>query len=287
MARPLRVAVVDPEYFATLGVPILRGRAIEASDVPGAPLVAVVDETVAQRAWPGKDPLGRTLTLVGPAENETPITVVGVSGSMVAAARASFATRVIYGARQQIPDTTAVTLVVRDAGGVASALAPIVRSEIGRAAPDLVVNTILLTERLRASRTELAHASAGAAASGFIALLLACIGLYAMIATGVTERTREIGVRIALGADRSRVVRLFVRKGLLLTLVALCVGLPLSWATIGLVGAGVVGVGALSPEVVLGLGAVTILMMVVALVSSWLPARQSSSVDPVLALRAE
>lgn len=281
----LQVAVVDPEYFATLGVPILRGRAIEPSDVSGAPLVAVVDADVARRAWPAQDPVGRTLAM-GRGDDETSVTVVGVAGRVRMTSDPSRETPVIYAARRQLPDTTSMTLVVRTAGD-ARTLAPAVRTELTAVDPDLVVNVSLLAERLRQARTELAHASAGAVACGLVALLLACVGLYGMIATSVTERTREIGVRIALGADRARVIRHFVGRGLRVTLIALGVGLPLAWATVALVGAGVVGVRALAPEVAVGLAGVAVLLTAVALLSSWIPARRSSSVDPVRALRTE
>lgn len=287
MSPWLSVTLVDPEYFSTMGVPILRGRAFESSDAPGAPVVAVVDEEAARRTWPGEEPVGRTL-IMGHGEDEVPVTVVGVAGSV--SSRPGMESGVVYGARRQLPDTMSMpgsmTLVVRFAGGTASALAPVLRAELRTVDPDLVVNVRLLADALRLD-TELAHGSAGAAACGIIALLLACVGLYGTIATGVSERTREIGVRIALGADRGRVVRHFVRKGLIVTLIALGVGLPLSWATFILVGADVVGVSALAPEVALGLGSGVVLMMAVALVSSWLPARRSSAIDPVLALRSE
>ena len=178
-----------------------------------------------------------------------------------------------------------MTLVIRSAGAT-SALAPTLRAELRALDPDLVVNAGVLADALRFD-AELANYSAGAAACGIIALLLACVGLYGMIATGVIERTREIGVRIALGADRARVIRHFVRKGLTVTLIALAVGLPLSWATFILVGADVVGVNGLAPEVAVGLGAGAVLMMAVALAACWLPARRSSAIDPVRSLRSE
>jgi putative ABC transport system permease protein len=108
-----------------------------------------------------------------------------------------------------------------------------------------------------------------------------------MIATGVAERTREIGVRLALGAARPRVILHFVREGASVAPLALGVGLPLSWNTMALLGTGMVGVDALGPEVALALAGVGILLICVTLLASWLPARRSSSVDPVEALRAE
>jgi putative ABC transport system permease protein len=180
-----------------------------------------------------------------------------------------------------------MTLVARAADGSASDLAPTLRAELARLNPDLVFDASVLADELRRYDRELAHASAGAAACGFMALLLACIGLYGMVATGVTERTREIGVRIALGADRGRVVRDFVSKGLTVGLIAVGVGLPLSWMMIFVVGAGVVGAHALAPEVGVGLVAVAVPMIGVTILSSWLPARRSTRVDPVLALRSE
>ncbi|HUF76806.1 MAG TPA: ABC transporter permease, partial [Longimicrobiales bacterium] len=187
--RPLVMTVVDPEYFATVGIPILRGRAIDPSDVAGAPLVAVVGEDVARRAWPGQDALGRTLVLRGGA-HETPITVVGVARSD----RSGWSSVLIYGARSQLPDSLSATLFVRAIDGSASDLVPLLRAELGALAPDLVVNATVLSDAVR--NTELAHGAAGAAACGLMAVLLVCIGLFGMIAMDVAERTREIGVRI-------------------------------------------------------------------------------------------
>jgi predicted permease len=278
-------AVVDPEYFDVMGIPILRGRRIERADVPGAPLAAVVDEDVARRWWPSEEPLGRTLIVIARDGEATTLTVVGVAGRVrMYASDPTTETPVIYAARRQLPDTASMTLVVRAADDP-GLLAPRLRAEVGAVDSDLPVNVAVLADRMRLGRTALAHGSAGATAIGLIALLLACVGLYGMIATGVSERTREIGVRIALGADRACVVGHFVRKGLVLTVVALGVGLPLSWITVALVGARVVGVSGFAPEVAVGLSGVTLLMLFVSILSSWLPARRTSSVDPVLALR--
>lgn len=285
--RPIHFAAVDPEYLRTMGIPILRGRDIRPSDAAGAEPVAVIDRDVAERRWPGEDPLGRALVaeLLGSGE-EMRLTVVGVAGRVRMWPGPDMRSPVVYASRQQVPDTTSMTLVVRTGeatGGVAAAT----RAEILEVDRDLVVDIRPLAEQLREGRTELSHASAGAAMCGFIALLLACVGLYGMIATGVSERTREIGVRIALGGDRPRIIGHFVRRGLTSALSALALGLPLSWMTVALVGTSVVGVTALEVEVGLALGGVALLMMAVAVVSSWLPARRSASVDPVLALRSE
>jgi ABC-type antimicrobial peptide transport system permease subunit len=153
--------------------------------------------------------------------------------------------------------------------------------------PDLVVNARSLDESMRRATSELTHASAGAAACGLLALLLACVGLYGAIATGVGERTREIGVRMALGADRGTITRHFMRWGLSLALVALAVGIPLSWATVAVAGSRVFGVGALAPQVAVGLAGVATLMMAVAAAASFIPARTSASVDAARALRVE
>lgn len=280
--RGLWMGLVDPDYFAVMGIPILRGRPIDSDDVAGAPLVAVVDEEAARRRWPDEEPLGKTL-FVGEGDEQRPITVVGVARTVLAGTGRS--SSLAYGARRQLPDTSSVTLLVRARDGSAADLAPAVGGTLRAVDPDLVLNISLLSEELH--DPEMTHAPAGALACGLLALLLACVGLYGMIATGVTERTREIGVRIALGADRGRVIRHFVGRGLRVTLIALGVGLPLSWITISVVGARVVGVGAFAREVAVGLAAVTVLMLAVGGLSSWLPARRSSGVDPVLALRSE
>ncbi|MEJ2539507.1 MAG: ABC transporter permease [Gemmatimonadota bacterium] len=283
----LSLVAVDPGYLEAMDVPLRRGRALRADDAPGAPRVIVVDETVARRAWPGEDPLGRTLTLVLHDEEEVEATVVGITGAVYRGGAATYMNNVVFAPRRQIPATSAPILVVRAERGPDSGVAAAVREALRDLDPDLDVNLAGLEESMGRARTQMAHVSAGAAACGLLALLLACVGLYGAIAAGVGERTREIGVRIALGADRGAVTRHFVRRGLLLGLIALAVGLPLSWASVAVVGSRVFGVGALAPEVAVGLVAVGAVMIAVAAAASWIPARTSASVDPARALRAD
>ena len=142
-------------------------------------------------------------------------------------------------------------------------------------------------ELRRQHDTELAHASAGASGVGLVALFLACIGVYAVVAFGVAERTREIGVRVALGATRGQVVRLFVRGGLRMALISLAFGVPLTLATIRLLGAGMFGLDSFTVLHAAGLAGVATMLIGVALLSSWIPAWHGANVDPVQALRAE
>ena len=283
----LRLVAVDPGYLGAMGAPLRRGRPLGTSDVAGAPRVIVVDETVAHRAWPGEDPLGRTLTLVLDEDEEVEATVVGVTGAVVRGGPGSYMNDVVFAPRRQLPATSVATLVVQAERGPATRLTQAVRQALRDIDPDLVVNPRSLDESMRRATSELTHASAGAAACGLLALLLACVGLYGAIATGVGERTREIGVRMALGADHGTITRHFMRWGLSLTLVALAVGIPLSWATVAVAGSRVFGVGALAPQVAVGLAGVSALMMAVAAAASFIPARTSAAVDPVQALRVE
>jgi predicted permease len=278
---------VDPEFFETVGLQLLRGRPIDRTDVTGGPAAVVIDEDLARRLWPGEDPLGRTLTYLRGRDRETPLTVVGVTRGGGSEWDGSDPTPVLYGARRQFPDTLGATLLIRASGEAGTVLAGVRRSLNALDARLVVARTMRMTDRMRANRTELAHAAAGAAGIGLLALLLACIGLYAVVAFGVAERTREIGVRLALGAAPGAVVRLFIRGGLRLALFSIAIGIPLTFAVVKLLGAGVFGVARFTTVHAGAMAGITVLLVCVAALSSWIPARRSATVDPVNALRAE
>jgi predicted permease len=288
--QPLEFALlnaVDPEYFETVGLTVSRGRAIDRTDVPGGTPTVVIGADAAQRLWPGRDPLGRTLTYVQGADRESQLTIVGVSPGTGLEWDGSDGSIVLYGSRRQFPDTLGTTLLVRTLGDAGPVIAR-VRTTLNALDPQLVVaRTSVMADRLRESRAELTHATAGAAGVGLLALLLACIGVYAVVAFGVAERTREIGVRVALGASRAAVVQLFVRGGLRLAVLSLAIGLPLTFAVVRFLGAGMFGVARFTALHAAALLAIVLLLISVAALSSWIPARRSAAVDPVVALRVE
>lgn len=274
-------AAVGPDYFATLGLPLVRGRGPSGSDRAGAPPVAVVNETFARRYWPGQDPVGRRLSLSG---DQGPfLEVVGVARDAKYRTLGEEPLPFVYTALLQ-EETADATLLVRTDGDP-SALAPSLKAALRGFDPRLPVfdlRTLRSSLGLALLPARLAGAVAGAA--GTLALLLSAIGIYGITAWSVARRTREVGLRMALGARPGDVLRMMVRQGLRLTLTGLALGGAATLALGRLLRGWLYGVGPADPPALLGAAA---LLGSVALAACWLPARRAARADPVAALRAE
>ena len=276
------VSGVRPEYFRALGLPLALGRDFTDADTKGSPLVAIVSEDYARAAWPNENPIGQRVSMNG---REGPFyTVIGV-------ARQSFMTDVgerrrgaIYLAHAQNPAFTELSLLVRSHGDAAS-LANALRNEIQSVDRDLPVYLVQTMAQYRQdSLQKYRLGSRLIGMFGALALLLASLGVYAVMAFAVTQRTREIGVRVALGAMRHQVIGLFVRRGMRLASIGLALGALLS---IGVARAVASLLVVASPTDVVPFAAVLALLGAVILLASWLPARRAARVDAMEALRHE
>jgi predicted permease len=278
---------VDPEYFATVGIPVLRGRGIGAEDVPGAPLVAVVGEDFARTAWPGLDPIGRTLhTTVDTTRTIVDVTVVGVARAVQQSPLGGSDYRVAYMARRQLPARSGGVLVVRTAGDAAS-LAPTIRAIITQLDPRLPVAALQTFEQARrATLREYVPTVAVTRAAAVLALALGCLGVYALVAFNVAQRAREIAIRMALGAHASDVTALFMKQGTRLALYGLVLGLPLGMG-IRLALANLLGEVGFTVGTAAALGGVVATLLLTAAAGSWLPARRAARVDPFRLMRTE
>jgi putative ABC transport system permease protein len=280
-AHQERVRVVSDGYFASLGMRIEQGRDFDRHDASDAPSVAIVSEAFARRYWPGQNPIGKRVSVL--ATNMVLTTVVGVVGDArhnPNVGREPLAP-VAYFPLTQGPWST-MTLVVRTAGDPA-AITTDVQRVIGSIDPALAAGNVVTLERMLAAGLSPQRITAGMlSVFAGIALLLAVIGIYGVMSYSVTQRTHEIGIRMALGAQQREVVRRVLRQGLGLT------GLGI---TIGAVGSLAMTRGMatllhdVSPTDPLTFAAVAVLLAAVALFGSWLPARRAASVDPVVALR--
>ncbi len=281
-ARRSSLCGVTPGFFSTIGVPLLRGRELNPQDRKGAPKVAVINHTMARRCWPGVDPLGKQFLYGRERSRSSWITVVGVVGDLRPGGIESDRRAEFYVPSYQMPFMR--TLVVRtsiEPALMASHIRDLFR-ELDKNVPVPKVQTLdhLLDDV--ASETRLL-ATLLAAFAG-LALVLAVVGIYGVIAYTVTLRTHEFGVRMALGAQRTQVVFLVLNWGGRMALVGSALGLVLAWMFTGLLAGLVQGV---SPRDSLTFLAMPWLLLASVLLGCYLPARKASRVDPISALRNE
>jgi putative ABC transport system permease protein len=276
----------SPGFFETMGVKIVRGRAFTAQDRLGGQPVGIVSEGMARKLWPGVDPIGHTFRMFG---GESPwITIVGVAADVRS-----------RGLQQEIPETmyipysqtgtsaytmqrtmTLIARTVGDPNGIAATVRNVVRSADASAALSKVAAMDAVIGDSIASRRFTTVLLAGFAA---LALTLAGIGIYGVISYGVSQRSYEIGVRMAMGASPAAVLKLVIREGADLTAIGLTIGLAGALLIDHLLQSLLVGV---SPSDVLTLAAVTIALALVAAIACALPARRATRVSPTEALRA-
>jgi predicted permease len=275
--------VAGPHYFDTLGTSVTRGRAFDSRDTARSRLVAVVNETMASRLWPGVDPIGRRFSIDG---RKAWIEVAGVAadGKYV---MLSEQTRPYFYLPLDQHYRSPVTLVVRAAGD-AGALAPQMRQLLRTMDPDLpVFNLRTMESHVAGSVFGLLPLRVGAwlgAVQGAIALLLAVMGLYAVVSHGAIRRTREIGVRMALGAQRLDVVRLVAREVMWLWIAGIAVGLAAALVLGRVVSMLLYGLKPVEPTVLAGVGT---LRLAVSALACYVPVRRATRLPPLAALRHE
>ncbi|MGQ0641114.1 MAG: ADOP family duplicated permease [Gemmatimonadaceae bacterium] len=268
------------EYFRTLDIPLRRGRGFRDSDDERAPPVAVVSEAIAQRWWPNEDPIGKRIKFWGP-DTLTWRTVIGVAGD-IRYRELRTANPSVYLPWRQAYWQAAFAL--RTSGELRSVL-PAVQREVAAVDPQL--NLWLarsMNDLLDAPLAQPRMSATLLAAFALVALLLAAIGLYGVMAALVREQTRELGIRMALGATRERVRRSVLRRALIVTTVGAVAGLAGALVTSQLLRKLLFQVSPTDPATLLG---ASVLLLVVALAAAYLPAHRATRIDPVQALRAE
>jgi putative ABC transport system permease protein len=284
------VRSVSTDYFDVIGIPLLTGRALGAADGADAPRVGVINQAMARRYWPQGDAVGQRITLDD--DNEQPLEIVGVVADVRHfGLEAEPRPEVFVPYPQTSPalwgwtDRTMSAVIRSGSGSPPATLAPAVRGAIGaidREVPIARVTTMeeILSQSVAAPRATLMLLGLFAT----LALLLASIGLYATMAFSVAQRTREIGVRMALGADRRAVLRLVVFDGLLLAMAGIAVGLAVAFGLTRLLASMLFGIAPTDPVTFAG---VSLLLVLVAALACWYPARRAASVDPMTALRIQ
>ena len=275
---------VAPEYFSSLGIRLLRGRAFTAADRDSAPAVVIINEATARRIWRGADPVGRRLRMGDATGNEA--TIIGV----VADARFRDLTTPlqssepdVYFSMGQVP-VRGLTVGVRATLPPAQ-LTPAIRREIAAIDPTVPLFGMRPMEELVRQQTAQGRfGSAVLTAFGVSALVLAAVGLYGVLAFIVSLRRREIGIRLALGATSNRVLEGVIGQGTALAAIGLVIGLAAAFFSTRVIESQLFGVGARDP-IVFVLSAAALLLVAVA--ASWVPARRAARVDPQIALRVE
>jgi putative ABC transport system permease protein len=261
-------------------LPLLSGRDFNAQDRAGAPAVALINRRMGEQLWPGASPIGRRIKL-GAADSLPWVTVVGVVGDIDFSR--GFSPNYAYVPLAQSPGSE-VTLYVR-APGDPLALAPAVRAEVRAVDPDLpVLNLRTLEQEQHAQYWPYEMYALFMSGFAVLAILLAAIGVYGVIAYNAAQRTREIGIRIALGAEARHVIAMIGAQGGRLVLLGVVLGIGGSMLLLRVMGSLLIGASPIDPPVFAG---VSVLLALVALVATYLPARRAARVDPLVALRAD
>ena len=274
---------VRGDYFKALRIPIVAGREYDASDRPELPETAIINETAARRFFPKGDAVGRRIR-IGPDPNGTWMTIVGVAGDIHSEALATPVKPTLYANHRHEAWMRSMSLVLRTSLSEADAGA-LIRRAVRAQDPTLAVRDVETLERVTGASLAPRRFALGLATSfAFIALTLAAVGIYGVLAYNVANRRREFGVRIALGASSGRVVSLVVRQGALASLAGIGVGLAGSMLGGRLLSSMLFGVTPLDTTTY---ASVVVLVLVVAVVACSVPALRAARVDPLTSMRAD
>jgi predicted permease len=277
LSVPIKFNAVGRNYFQTMGTRLLQGRAFTSADNPSTGSVAVISRAMAERFWPGQEPLGRQILF-----NGKPSQIVGIAENAKINSVHETPEPYMYLPIAQMPGGEA-TLIV-DAGGDAQSQITAIRAEIQRIDRTVPLNVRTLNYLMQQVFWADRIAAGFVAFLGVLGVLLGAVGLYGIVAFVVHRRSSEIGVRMALGAERGDILRMVLRQGLILAAIGTGAGLLLSLAVMHLLSSLLYGVQANDP---LSFACSAIVVILVAAVATWIPARRAASIDPMQALRSE
>ncbi len=284
--KPISWYAYSGKWFETLGVRLIAGRAFNETEQSDSLPVAVVNRAMAQQMWPKADPIGHRFRLASDSAR-TWYSVIGVAPDT---------RNDQLDDQQQVPPTAYLPyrylvarnngLMVRVGAGTPASIVPAVRAEIRAADPTVAVSAVMTMDKVRSlSFWQYGLFGAMFGVFGVIALVLAAVGVYGVISYSVSQRTREIGVRVALGAQKQHVIRMVIRQGIMLAGLGIAIGLLGSFGVTRVVQS--LLVGGVSPTDPISFGGVALFLTAVAAVASYLPARRATTVDPIIALRFE
>jgi putative ABC transport system permease protein len=279
------VSTVEVGYFKTLNIPLVKGRVFETYDDAKSTPVAIINETMAKRFWPGQDPLGKRIQFFAGKDGQfTPlIQIVGVAHNSKYVTMGEDPIPFVYLPFQQ-DYNPGIVMAVKTAGDP-SGILPMIRSQVQTLDAGLPIFGVLTMEEQKANSLFLARAGAYLlGAFGLLALVLASVGVYGVISYSVSQRTHEIGLRMALGAQGGDVLRLVVKQGMLLVLAGLAGGAVAAFAMARVIQSLLYGVQPSDPAT---FAVVSVALLAVAFLASYIPARRAAKVDPMIALRYE
>jgi len=273
--------IVALNYFETMGITLMRGRGFSAQDNESAPLVAIINEAMARRYWPDQDPIARKFRISGPKGPFIEIAGVVKTGIYRSIGEEPIPYIYLPSAQNQ---AGGFTIIVKTAGNPL-ALAAALRAEVHGLDGNLPVFDVkTMNGHIGEAISQERMIATLLGIFGSLALILAAVGIYGVMSYSVTQRRREIGVRMALGAESGDILKLIVGRGLVLTLSGVGIGLAGALALTRLATGLLFGVSATDPPTFLAISA---LLTAVALTASFLPARRATKVDPMVALRYE
>ncbi|HEV2419320.1 MAG TPA: ABC transporter permease [Terriglobia bacterium] len=278
------LAIPEPGYFHTMGIPILRGREFSETDTATAPPVVVISKAFADRYFPNQNPLGKHIQLGPLAMGPRPWReIVGVVGDVHDRGLAAETRPMYYGPDSQL-QAPSLTFVVRSAGNPRALVGTIRRlmASMDRNIP--IYNVETMSEYLSASVVQLRFNTLMLGIFAALALALAAVGLYGVISYSVVQRTHEFGIRMALGAQQETILKLVLREGVVLVLAGVGIGLVGALGLTRLMGSLLYGVKPTDPATLV---IASLVLIAVALIASYIPARRATKVDPMAALRCE
>jgi len=277
------ILTASPEYFRTMGIRLLAGRTFTPQDIPGTPTALVINRTMAHRYWPGESALGKRVVMKdwGPP---LPGQIVGVVSDVKQDSLETDTQPAIYYSFAQFSQSTLTTyLIVRSAADALS-LAPAIRNQIWSVDRDQPVSVLAMDQIISGSLERRRFVLILLGTFAALALLLSVVGIYGVIAYSVGQRTREFGIRMALGAQRHQLPLMVLRQNVWTLVLGLAVGVTGALTLTRLMGSLLFGIGPADPLV---LSLMTMILLTVALIASYVPARRAARVDPMVALRDE
>ena len=275
--------IAGPGYFEAMGIPLERGRLFDSRDIASAPHVAVISASLAKTRWPGGDAIGKVIQFGNMDGNLTPFTIVGIVGDVREQSLSADPRPTFYASHQQRPNRWGRFNYVVSFTGDDAALSSATQRIVREVQPDIPPRVRTIDQIVAVSVADRKFVLTLVGVFGIAALVLAVLGIYSVISYLVAQRSRELSIRVALGAQATDVVRMVIRQGMLLALAGIVTGLAASYVVTRMFASMLFGVTATDPQAFTG---VVVLLALFAMAASWLPARRAARAEAMDVLRA-